>query len=447
MGRKPSVSSMEDEYLDPNFDPSKLTKPQLRSALANHGVTDLPPANVRKEVLVDLFREHVTIKSQEIIKKRGRVKASDKGIAFLDERSQPSPRRSPSVATEKGIKKGKDPRMRARSRARKQPSREMSISEQRSVSVSLSRSPQRIQKSVSPSRTISPSKRAAAKAVTRKQALPSSSLSPPRKRSDSPLTALQRVLPKYSDSPQAVTAKLHDRLEQIAKENHWNGAKKIIEPTGIRVASFSPARRSPRKSSSASIRIALLSTKLPCKPIGQLLYGIFCLSMAILMGVYLRFKLFNELPYCDNGVSLSRYLPRTMQLSIWKSILDMCIPCPIHGQCKDGHLKCNDGFIARPNLIAFGQDCVPDRRKLSLAEDLSVKIRTLLAERAGQVECGQIDELERVFNEVQLAQALRERHPRAEWNSAQFDLLYKMALEDIAKHADVFGIKIAHNPV
>ena len=94
VGRK---ASQQPEYLEDGFDAAKLTKPQLRSILAEHGVMDLPPAAARKEALLELFTQHVAGRAGAIKRARSQVRASDKGIAFLDERSQPSPKRSPGA--------------------------------------------------------------------------------------------------------------------------------------------------------------------------------------------------------------------------------------------------------------------------------------------------------------------------------------------------------------
>ena len=66
-------------YLDPGFDASKLTKPQLRSILAEHGVTNLPPTTAKKEVLLGLFETHISGKAEEIKRARKAVKASGQG--------------------------------------------------------------------------------------------------------------------------------------------------------------------------------------------------------------------------------------------------------------------------------------------------------------------------------------------------------------------------------
>lgn len=267
-------------------------------------------------------------------------------------------------------------------------------------------------------------------------------------------------MPRYADSPGAATSKLHDRLEYIANANRLLDARKVIA-SSPKAASKSPrktsrsrsppsARRGPKGSRAGRGAHALFSATLVGgigRRLGSLLYYGTMMALAVLLGGYLRYKFFYELPYCDNAVTLHKYLPKSMQLSILSSLSEMCIPCPIHGKCAGGRLSCLDGFIARRNWIAFGQDCVPDRRKLSLADDLATKVRQLLAERAGQAICGGIPELGRVVTAGELAALVRAKYPRAEWNSAQFDSFYRMALEDIGRNAAAMGIEVSHNPM
>ena len=75
-------------YLDPEFDPKKLTKAELRSIMASHGILDLPPATSKKEELLDLFYKEIIAKKKLIIESRKNIKAKSDGIIFLDEQSQ-----------------------------------------------------------------------------------------------------------------------------------------------------------------------------------------------------------------------------------------------------------------------------------------------------------------------------------------------------------------------
>ena len=80
-------------YLDPEFDPKKLTKAELRSIMASHGILDLPPPSAKKDELLDLFYKEIVAKRKSILDSQKNVKAKSDGIVFLDESSRPSPKR------------------------------------------------------------------------------------------------------------------------------------------------------------------------------------------------------------------------------------------------------------------------------------------------------------------------------------------------------------------
>lgn len=66
------------EYLAPDFDPTSLTIPRLRSILIAH---DVPyPASAKKSQLVDIFNEHVAPQAKKILNARSRTKRSTRGI-------------------------------------------------------------------------------------------------------------------------------------------------------------------------------------------------------------------------------------------------------------------------------------------------------------------------------------------------------------------------------
>jgi hypothetical protein len=60
-----------------SINPTSLTKSQLRSLLSANGAP-VPPLNVKKDVLISLFSEHV------FLKKPKKVVPSSKGIIFID---------------------------------------------------------------------------------------------------------------------------------------------------------------------------------------------------------------------------------------------------------------------------------------------------------------------------------------------------------------------------
>lgn len=80
-------------YLDAEFDPKKLTKAELRSILASHGILDLPPASAKKAELLELFNKEIIGKKNLILESQKSTKAKSDGIVFLDDSSRPSPKK------------------------------------------------------------------------------------------------------------------------------------------------------------------------------------------------------------------------------------------------------------------------------------------------------------------------------------------------------------------
>jgi hypothetical protein len=78
-------------YLDPEFDSKKLTKAELRSIMASHGILDLPPPSAKKDELLNLFNKEIVSKRKSILESQKNIKAKSDGIVFLDESSRPSP--------------------------------------------------------------------------------------------------------------------------------------------------------------------------------------------------------------------------------------------------------------------------------------------------------------------------------------------------------------------
>jgi hypothetical protein len=70
---------MDDQaYLDPNFDPSTFTVPQLRSVLVAHSVNY--PSSAKKKELIDLFNENVVPQAKKLRAASARVKRTSRGI-------------------------------------------------------------------------------------------------------------------------------------------------------------------------------------------------------------------------------------------------------------------------------------------------------------------------------------------------------------------------------
>lgn len=71
------------EILAPDFIPSKLTKPQLRSLLLEHGnisMDDFPSISAKKDTLIEIFEERILRRAPEILSTHRAAYASSSGI-------------------------------------------------------------------------------------------------------------------------------------------------------------------------------------------------------------------------------------------------------------------------------------------------------------------------------------------------------------------------------
>ena len=73
---------MDDtEYLEPNFDPTRLRVPDLRRILLFHDVDF--PSSAKKDQLVNLFLDEITPIAETILEQKRRVRLSCQGIEFM----------------------------------------------------------------------------------------------------------------------------------------------------------------------------------------------------------------------------------------------------------------------------------------------------------------------------------------------------------------------------
>lgn len=79
------MSDSEVDYLQPGFDPSKLTIPRLRSILVTHDI--LYPSGAKKNDLVQIFNDEVVPRSKNILATRARVKRMSHGIVDANSQS------------------------------------------------------------------------------------------------------------------------------------------------------------------------------------------------------------------------------------------------------------------------------------------------------------------------------------------------------------------------
>lgn len=72
----------DDEYLQPNFDPTTLRVADLRRILLFHEVDF--PSSAKKAQLVNLFLDNISPKAKGLLQKKSRVRPSSKGIIKVE---------------------------------------------------------------------------------------------------------------------------------------------------------------------------------------------------------------------------------------------------------------------------------------------------------------------------------------------------------------------------
>jgi hypothetical protein len=76
------MSDTEVDYLQPDFEPSSVTIPRLRSILVSQNVSY--PATAKKAQLVDIFNETVAPRARKLLAQRQKAKRSSMGITNID---------------------------------------------------------------------------------------------------------------------------------------------------------------------------------------------------------------------------------------------------------------------------------------------------------------------------------------------------------------------------
>lgn len=76
------MSDTEVDYLQPDFDPTSVTIPRLRSILVSHNIQY--PATAKKAQLIEIFNENVVPQAKRILDRRARAKRSSMGITNAD---------------------------------------------------------------------------------------------------------------------------------------------------------------------------------------------------------------------------------------------------------------------------------------------------------------------------------------------------------------------------
>lgn len=440
------MSDTEVDYLQPDFDPTSVTMPRLRSILVSHNVPY--PATAKKAQLVEIFNENVTPQAKKILDRRARAKRSSMGITNADNslgysianddlpppstsRSRGRPKKNPgSVASSFRTESAEHEHMpeqlnlSPRKRQARSASRQLGYSDTDTDSHYESRrSPRKssrqpdltpqpeikredadeddrnifstenpFQSGSSPLPEETPSNRrrtglfdASAKKTTSSVA---------RRRTEAPhddsgsrgySKSIEVPLSKFSRSKTPEPEPIIEASEEFTPEEQLA----LSQEDAARAQTAVVPHRQKKSSSLATPIWVLLLTLLGA-------YGAWYRQEKIAVG------------YCGVGRPAQEVIPRHLsyqdfdiEVPEWaiKLAEPECEPCPAHAYCyNDNSVRCEDDYILKPHPLAAGglvplpPTCEPDGEKVRRVKAVADKAVEELRERRAKYECGEPDE-------------------------------------------------------
>lgn len=363
-----------------DFDPYTLTKPQLRSTLGEHGVVDLPPANAKKDELVELLLDRVIRPAQQKQAKTTKkgstkqsVRASSHGIEFLDGSGKVGSPAPPKLSDDEETP---EPRKRGRPRTKK------TVEESNFSDDNPFQSPAR------------------------------------------PTTKAKTATPQSTAKDSKVATVLIDKTP--VKSTPKRTFTPLPFPDKVAIEALTQKEHKVLKF---------------CNALSAVLKFFLRMTLLALVAGYVYFSFIKPFPFCDKNAP-KRSIRFDSVGKFVESISNYCIPCPSHGTCTGGKLKCDDKYVEKRGLW-FSSSCVIDKHKLSTLEDMLNTAKMLLNSQLGSFKCGQCESSSMTGPQLKklLAEYKRPAAPRV-WNSetSKFDEYWKLFVEEIKANASAYGI-------
>lgn len=482
------MADEEYAYLEPDFEPSTLTVPRLRSILVAHNVSY--PSSAKKPDLVALFNDNVAPQARKIRNAQSRTKRSTRGIVDVpsgqastvgddeDEEDELQPLETPSTA-----------RRTSRRTTRAQTEEVIVATPRTSRSTRQSTAPASTQKSVKHANPDGaadqePEPKRLAPRRTRQSVSPAvkSEEDEPRYR-EGPESPFSRDNPFQSGSPPAeLREKSSDRrrttmghpvdTDRRAREarRRTDTYKAVKQDDGVIVPTSStfemPVSRlktqqieaqddlptgeefTPEeqldlvRDGKADGTVAVRPRKTKQAKSGIAKAAPWSILVALLGGlatVWRQEKL--NVGYC--GVGEPSTSLAGVDIPEWASTLrPQCEPCPQHAYCyPDLQTVCEPDFVLTPHplsvngLIPYPPTCEPDSEKVRKIKQVAdFAIDTELRERNAKYECGEIKAPE--IAEDELKEVISSKKSRR-MTDDEFNALWESALGEIVGRDEV----------
>lgn len=437
------MSDAEVDYLQPDFDPTSVTMPRLRSILVSHNVPY--PATAKKAQLVEIFNDSVVPQAKKILDRRARAKRSSMGITNADKsegysvvnedmpppstsRTRGRPKRNPGSAASSFKTQSEEPEQ-VPERRSMSPKKRQSRSASHQLGYSDTDTDSHIETRRSPRKSSRRLELTPQPEVKVEEPEDVFSTDNPFQSGSSPLPeetpSNRRKTAGFDSSAKRTTSSSVRRRTEMptAAGNERVAYSKSVEvplndfsrsrlpqtPEPVVEASeeFTPEEQLALAEEDASRAQTAVVPHHQNKRSGSLATPIWVL-LVTLLGAYGAWYRQEKVAvgYCGVGRPAQQLIPRHLnyqdfdvEVPEWviKLAEPDCEPCPSHAYCYgDNSVRCEDDYILKPHPLSAGglvplpPTCEPDGEKVRRVKAVADKAVEELRERRAKFECGEL---------------------------------------------------------
>ncbi|KAF2213683.1 hypothetical protein CERZMDRAFT_39412 [Cercospora zeae-maydis SCOH1-5] len=443
---------MDDQkYLEPDFDPSTLTVPRLRSILVQHNVNY--PSSAKKAQLIELFNSEVVPQARKIRTAAARVKRTSRGIEDIatgrrgtgagDDDVPPTPasarssRRTTRARTEEAQEVEPTPRNARHSTAPPESvPRTVSSKHSRPVETVVEEDVEPTPKRSSTSRARSRVSAATPVAVrTEEESSPFSNENVFHAARD--LERRHRELRRRTD----VVGIVKPQTDGAIVPSRKTFEVPVVKQEDVEITEeFTPEEE--QQLVQAQMSGELIPTRRQTsRPGGAAKRGlgafIFVMATAA-SGLWRQEKL--NVGYC--GVGQPSTEVGGVEIPPWADVIrPQCEPCPPHAYCGENlEMTCENGFVLTHHplslngLLPIPPTCEPDSAKSRKVEAVKQRAVEALREQNARYECGEAAEPE--LKETALKAAIATKR-RKGMSNEEFEDLWTAAIGEISNSEEI----------
>lgn len=466
-----TVCTMDDqEYLEPDWDPSSVTIPRLRAILVAHNISY--PASAKKAQLIEIFNTDVLPQARKIRAQNARVKRTSRGIEDITTGRKGTGARDEDDDSETAPTPASVRSTRRSTRSRTEEPLEVPEPTPRSVRHSTA-PPQSVRRSSSKHARQPETLREENEEPTPKRTAPRRSMATPAMKSepaeDSPFSN-DNVFQKSGYTPPEPRTIDHERrrttmstardLERRNRELRRRTEGLDLKPqtdgavVPTRRTFHVPVKREevePSEEFTPNEQLELTEAEqagqlVPARrqktgPGANAKVSIFVVLAALFCGpaaLWRQEKL--QVGYC--GVGQPSVEVGGIDVPEWaEAIRPTCEPCPPHAFCNELlHTECENGFVLTQHPLSFNglipipPTCEPDSARARKVNAVKERAVEALREQNAKYECGEAAAPE--LQETALKQAISTKR-RKGMSNEEFEDLWSSAMGEIANADEI----------